>query len=165
MKKGHKNINKFIEMVKDAKVCMLITSIEGQESLSGRPMGINKKIDLDGTMWFFTKKSSYKVEELEKGKKVSITIANTKSNNYLMINGSGSVVDDKAKMKELWSPIMKVWFPLGLEDADMTLIKVTPSEVNYWDGSSNDMVVLFNMAKALITGEEYSEGEQGQIKL
>ncbi len=157
-------ISEFIEMVKDAKVCMLITSEEGQENLSGRPMGINK-IDDDGTMWFFTKKSSHKVDELQKSRAVSIAITNSDSNNYLMIHGSASLLDDKSKMKELWSSVMKAWFPLGLEDPDMTLIKVTPSEVNYWDGSSSKMVVLFNMIKAIVKGEEYSEGEHGTLKL
>lgn len=163
-KEENKNISKFIEMVKDSKICMLITSEEGEENLSGRPMGINE-IDEDGTMWFFTKKSSHKVDEVSKSKKVSIAIANNDSNNYLMIHGSGSLSDDKAKMKELWSPIMKAWFPKGLEDDDMVLIKVVPSEVNYWDSSSSKMVVLFNMIKAIVKGEEYSEGEHGKIKL
>jgi len=65
----------------------------------------------------------------------------------------------------LWSSILKAWFPLGLDDPDMTLIKVSPNEVNYWDGSSNKMVVLFNMLKAIVTGKEYEEGEQGKISL
>jgi len=160
----NQNIEKFIEMVKESKVCMLITNEENAQNLSGRPMGINK-IDDDGTMWFFTKASSYKVEEIEETKKVSIAIANESSQNYLMIHGTATLVNDKSKMKELWSAIMKVWFPLGLDDPDMTLIKVVPNQVEYWDGSSSKMVVLFNMLKAIVTGKEYEEGEHGKINL
>ena len=68
-------------------------------------------------------------------------------------------------MKELWSSILKAWFPLGLNDPDIILIKVTPNEVNYWDSSSSTMVVLFNMLKAIATGKEYEEGEHGKINL
>jgi len=160
----NQNIEKFIEMVKESKVCMLITNEENAQNLSGRPMGINK-IDDDGTMWFFTKASSYKVEEIEETKKVSIAIANESSQNYLMIHGTATLVNDKSKMKELWSSIMKAWFPLGLDDPDMTLIKVVPNEVNYWDSSSSKMVVLFNILKAIVTGKEYAEGEHGKINL
>jgi len=160
----NENISKFIEMVKDARVCMMITSERDSENLSGRPMGINK-IDEDGTMWFFTKKSSHQVEELDRSKNVSIAITNEVNNNYLMIHGAGRLSEDKAKMKELWNPIMKAWFPLGLEDTDMVLIKVIPNEVNYWDSSSSKMVVLFNMLKAIVTGKEYTEGERGKINL
>jgi general stress protein 26 len=165
MKTEHnQNIEKFIEMAKDSKVCMLITKEKSDDGLSGRPMNISK-IDEDGTMWFFTKASSYKVEEIEERKKVSITITNENSNNYLMVNGIGTLVNDKIKMKELWSTILKAWFPLGLEDPDMLLIKVKPNEVDYWDSSSNSMVVLFNLLKSMVTGKVYDEGEHGKINL
>jgi len=165
MKQEHnQNIEKLIEMVKGVRVCMLITNEQNAENLSGRPMGINK-IDDDGTIWFFTKASSPKVDEIEESKKVSIAITNESSNNYLMIHGIATLVNDKSKMKELWSSIMKAWFPLGLDDPDMTLIKVIPKEVNYWDSSSSKMVVLFNLLKAIVTGKEYAEGEHGKIHL
>jgi len=165
MKNEHnQNVEKLIEMVKDVRICMLITNEKNAENLSGRPMSI-AKIDEDGAMWFFTKESSYKVDEIEENKKVSIAITNESSNNYLMIHGIATLVNDKTKMAALWSSIMKVWFPLGLDDPDMALIKVVPNEVNYWDSSSSKMVVLFNMLKAIITGKEYEEGEHGKITL
>ena len=160
----NQNIGRLIEMIKDVRICMLITNEKNAENLSGRPMSISK-IDDDGSMWFFTKASSYKVEEIEESKKVSIAITNESSNNYLMIHGSATLVNDKIKMKELYSSILKAWFPLGLDDPDMTLIKVTPNEVNYWDSSSSKMVVLFNIIKAIVTGKEYAEGEHGKINL
>jgi general stress protein 26 len=143
---------------------MLITNEKDTENLSGRPMGMNK-IDEDGTMWFFTRASSYKVDEIEESKNVCIAISNESSNNYLMIHGTATLVNDKTKMKELWSTLMKAWFPLGLDDPDMTLIKVTPKEVNYWDSNSSKMLLLFNMLKAIVAGEEYKEGERGKINL
>lgn len=160
----NQNIEKLIEMIKGVRSCMFITHGKNTEDLSGRPMGINK-IDNDGTMWFFTKASSYKVDEIEESKKVSIAITNESSNNYLMIHGTATLVNDKAKMEELWNIILKAWFPLGLDDPDLTLIKVTPNEVNYWDSSSSSMVVLFNMLKAIVTGTQYNEGEHGKINL
>ena len=165
MKQEHnENIEKLIEMLKGVRACMLITNEKNTDNISGRPMSISK-IDDDGAMWFFTKASSYKVNEIEETQKVSIAIVNESANNYLMINGTAMMVEDKSKMKELWSSILKAWFPLGLDDPDMTLIKVTPNEVNYWDSSSSKMVVLFNMLKAIVTGKEYAEGEHGKISL
>ncbi len=160
----NENVEKLIEMVKDVRTCMLITNEKNAENLSGRPMSISK-IDDDGTMWFFTRASSYKVDEIEECKKVSIAIADESSNNYLMISGTAALVNDKTKMKELWSSILKAWFPIGLDDPDMLLIKVTPNEVNYWDATSSKMVILFNMLKAIVTGKEYAEGEHGKINL
>jgi len=160
----NQHTEKLVEMLKDARVCMLITQEKDNDNISGRPMAMNK-IDEDGTMWFFTKASSEKVDEIEESKKVSIAITNESSQNYLMIHGTATLVNDKAKMKELWSFITKAWFPLGLDDPDMRLIKVTPNEVNYWDSSSSKMAVLFNILKAIVTGKEYAEGEHGKIDL
>jgi general stress protein 26 len=165
MKPQHdQNIGKFIEMVKDARICMLITRENDVENLSGRPMSITK-IEDDGSIWFFSKQSSYKIDEIEESKKVAIAITDESNNNYLMINGDATLIDNKIKMKELWSATLKVWFPEGLEDPDMILIKVIPNEVHYWDGSSSKMVVLFNMLKSIVTGKEYNEGEHGKINL
>ena len=94
----NKNVEKLIEMVKGVRVCMLITNERNAENLSGRPMSISK-IDDDGTIWFFTKSSSYKVDEIEESKKVSIAITNESSNNYLMIHATAKLVNDKTKMK------------------------------------------------------------------
>ena len=160
----NQDIEKFLEMVKGAHTCMLITKHEGAGNLSGRPMGLSK-VEEDGTLWFFTNKSSKKAEEIAASHNVAITINNESSNNHLMINGTGVLISDTFKIKQLWSPIMKAWFPLGLDDPDMILIKVVPTEVNYWDSSSSKMVVLFNMLKAIATGKEYAEGEHGTIGL
>ncbi len=160
----HEYVEKLTELLKDVKIAMLITNAQSAGHLSGRPMGINK-IDDDGTMWFFTKQSSLKVDELTENNQVSLAIQNDSDGLYLMINGTAELSFDKAKMKELWNPIMKAWFPDGLADPDMALIKVTPTEANYWDGSANALVVLFSMLKAVATGKEYNEGEHGTITL
>jgi len=69
-------------------------------------MGLNK-IDDDGTIFFFTKASSYKVEEIEESKKVSIVMANKNSQNYLMIYRIATLAYNISKMKELRSFLIK----------------------------------------------------------
>jgi len=82
-----------------------------------------------------------------------------------MIHGTAILLNNKTKMKELWSTIMKAWFPLGLDDPNITLIKVTPNEVNYWDSNLIKILVLFNIFKVIVTEEQYKEGEHGKINL
>ena len=81
-----------------------------------------------------------------------------------MINGTVSLVNDKNKMKELWNGTMKAWFPKGLDDPDILLIKVSPVHVNYWDSASSKMIVLFNMLKAIVTEKPYTEEEHTVIR-
>jgi general stress protein 26 len=56
-------------------------------------------------------------------------------------------------------------FPEGLDDPKLTLIKLQPTDAEYWDSNSSSMVVLFNMLKAALTGKQYDEGKHGTIDL
>lgn len=158
------DVSKLVELIKDVRTCMLITIERLSDKRNGRPMSISH-IEDNGTIWFFAKTSSQKIEEIEQNKQVSLSITSESKNIYLMIHGKAELSYDKLKMKELWNPIMKAWFPEGLDDPDMILIKVTPSEARYWDSSASKMVVMINMVIALATGKEYSEGEYGKIDL
>ncbi|MGN6646570.1 MAG: pyridoxamine 5'-phosphate oxidase family protein [Cytophaga sp.] len=163
-KELNQNVNKLVELVKDVKTCMLITIEKYTDILSGRPMSI-ADIEKDGTMWFFTKTTSEKIDAIEQNKQISLAIVNENKNIYLMINGRAELSYNYTKMKDLWSPVMKAWFPQGLEDPDMILIKVIPEDVSYWDSSASKMIVLLNMVKALVTGKEYNEGRHGKISI
>ena len=161
----NQDVDKLVEMVKDIKVCMLITNDTTDEgNLSGRPMGINT-IDADGTMWFFTKNSSLKVDELKADKKVSIAIISETAHVYLMINGTASLVHDKSKMADLWNPTMDVWFPEGVKDSDIVLIKMMPQEVNYWSNNAPTTMVMFGKLPVYVAGEKKPEGEHGTMVL
>lgn len=165
MKTEHtKHVAKLVELVKEVRTCMLITIEKYTEHLSGRPMGISQ-IEEDGTMWFFAKMSSQKVDEIEQNMQISLAIMSESKNIYLMVNGTATLSYDYGKMKELWNPMMKIWFPLGIDDPEVLLIKVIPTEASYWDNSSSKMVVALNMVKAFVTGKEYNEGEHGRIAL
>ena len=95
-----------------------------------------------------------KLKKTGESKRVSIAIAIENSKNYLMILGSAILVNYKTKKKGLCSSILKACFTLGLDDTDMTLIKVSTNDLKHWDNNSSKMVVLFNMWKAIVTGKE-----------
>lgn len=160
----NKSIDKLVEMVKDIRTCMFMTNPETAGSLAGRPMAVNT-VDDDGTLWFFTKESSTKAEQIEADSKVSLAIVDDSNGIYLMINGIANLTQDKTKMEELWNPYVKAWFPNGLEDPELMLIKVTPKDANYWDSSSNTMVEIYHTLKAIVTGTVSNEGEYGRINI
>jgi general stress protein 26 len=75
------------------------------------------------------------------------------------------VIRDSQKAKELWSPVYKAWFPQGLDDPDLALLKVKVESVEYWDTPSNKMVQLFGFVKATLTGKGYQEEGTDHKKL
>lgn len=156
------NMEKFISMASEAKICMMITLEKDATHPSGRPMAMNE-IEEDGSIWFFTRESYHLTDEIEEDKNISLAIISEPQDTYLMINGKARLSDDRHKMEELWKPMLKAWFPDGLDDPDMKLIKVTPTEVNYWDTKTNKMVQLLDMAKSVVQGKQYHPGERGKM--
>jgi general stress protein 26 len=110
-------------------------------------------IDEEGNIWFFTNECSHKASEVSVENTVSLTYSDPNNQTYLSIVAEASLVDDKAKMKELWSPFIQAFFPKGLNDPKLTLLKVQPTDAEYWDSSSSSMVVLFNLLKAVVNGK------------
>jgi pyridoxamine 5'-phosphate oxidase like protein len=74
-------------------------------------------------------------------------------------------VRDRQKIEELWNPIYKAWFPKGLEDPDLALLKVEVQEAEYWDTPSGKMVQLIGFVKAIATGESYKSSKDEHDKL
>ena len=44
------------------------------------------------------------------------------------------MVVDKAKLSQLWSPAMMVFYPKGVDDPDLCLLRVQAQSAEYWDG-------------------------------
>jgi general stress protein 26 len=158
------NLAKFKDLVEDIKTAMFVTQQEDGK-LTSRPMG-TVKVDEDGSLWFFTNEFSKKVEEISRDNKIMLNYASPSSNSYVSVTARAWLVDDHDKMKELWSPVMKAWFPDGLDDPKLLLIRAEPDEAEYWNSSSSKIIVGFKMLGAILKGETYNgEGEHGKIKI
>ncbi len=151
------------DKVEDVRIAMLVTVNQNHE-IHSRPMG-TVDVDEEGDIWFFTNEFSPKVAEVSHENKVLLTYSHPGNNTYLSIKGTASIVEDREKMKKLWNPIIKAFFPDGLDDPKLTLLKVTTAEAEYWDSNSSKMIVGFQMLKAAITGERYDQGDHGKIEL
>ena len=157
------DLNKVQEIIDSIEVGMLTTMQDDGDHRS-RPMQ-TQKLDADGCLWFLTSRESHKTEELLKHPKVNVAYANPESQSYVSVVGEASLVDDPAVKKDLWSPVAKAWFPKGLEDPNLTVLKVKIKEAEYWDSSSSSMVQAYHIAKALITGTQSEAGEHGEVKV
>ncbi len=66
-------------------------------------------------------------------------------------------------MEELWNPILKAWFPKGLDDPNITLLKVSVESAEYWDSTSSTIVQVAGFIKAIVTGTNADGGENEKI--
>ncbi len=142
------------------------TTVESDKSLRSRPMASRQADKWDGTLWFFTKKSSPKVEEVQQNlDQVNVSYSDPNKMSFVSVSGKAELVDDKTKLKELWSPYLKVFFPQGLDDPDLTLMKITANYGEYWDSPSSKMVQLYAMAKAAATKNPKALGENEKVDI
>lgn len=163
MQSHNDQFEKIKELINDVRINMFITKDQSGK-LTGRPMG-TIKVEDDGTLWFFTNEYSSKTDDISHNSEVYLSYSSPSKNSYVTIDGTAVLSDDREKMKELWNPSMKAWFPDGLDDPKIQLIKVTPVEGEYWDNTSSKIVLAFQMLKAAVTGKEFSEGEHGKVAL
>jgi general stress protein 26 len=134
---AHKNlinqegIDKLKELVKSADICMFATHYSN-ESLSARPMS-TQDVDDEGALWFFSQESGNINAEIEADDRVQLFYANKTNSEYLSISGKASVFKDEQKARELWTRWVKTWFTGGPDDPKLTIIKVEPEHIYYWD--------------------------------
>jgi general stress protein 26 len=156
------SIVKLKELIEDIDFAMLTTINGGQ--LRSRPMS-TQKFELDGDIWFFTSDQTHKVDEIEKDNRVNVAYSEPKDNVYISVSGRARLVKDKAKIEELWNPILKAWFPKGLDDPTLALLQISVEEAEYWDSPNSKIVQLVGFVKALITGTPADGGEHGKVHL
>jgi len=156
------SIVKLKELIEDIDFAMLTTINGGQ--LRSRPMS-TQKFELDGDIWFFTSDQTHKVDEIEKDNRVNVAYSKPEDNVYISVSGRARLVKDKEKIEELWNPILKAWFPKGLDDPTLALLQISVEEAEYWDSPNSKIVQLIGFVKALITGTPADGGEHGKVHL
>ncbi len=156
-------VKKFKELVKDVSVCMF-TTVDDHNNLYSRPMS-TVNIDDEGNAWFFTNEFSETIQEVSKDNNVHLIYAHPAKNVYVTVKGSCTVILNRKKIDELWTPLLKAWFPNGKEDPKLCLVKVVTEEASYWNSNSGSMGVYFKMLKAIANREKYQEKDVGKLKL
>ncbi len=155
-------LEKFTELVEEVNICMFITN--NNDDQHTRPMA-TIEVEENGTLWFFTDVRSIKVEEVANEHDVHLVYAHPGKESYLDVWGNATVVTDKQKIKDKWSPIVKAWFPDGEDDPNLALLKIIPNECYYWDAEAGKMIQFLKMAAAAITGSGLADGAEGSLSL
>lgn len=144
----------------------MLTTVEPDGTLRSRPMGLQTD-GFDGTLWFFTRESSPKVDQIEARRTASVAFADPGANTYVSMAGHARIVHDRERMAELWHPLLKAWFPDGLDDPELVLIAFEAERAEYWSSPSTGIVYALGVAKALATGEPADDvvGENEKLDL
>jgi general stress protein 26 len=138
------------KLITNFDTAMLVTiSLDGQPR--ARPMAIAGH-DKGGLLYFATRAEDEKMEEVLRHPEVAVTMQG--GQRFLSLSGTARVETDMQLARELWRPTMKLWFPQGAEDPQLTLILVEPQYAEYWDRAGlRRLEFLWEAGKALVRGD------------
>lgn len=156
-------IRQLRRLLKDVPVGMLTTQTPDGESHS-RPMLVHD-VDDSGWLWFVTDRHSRKACELSQNPHATIAFQSKKGDRYISVQGMAVVVRDDVKLKELWNPTLRAWFPRGRQDPGIVLVAMRVTRAEYWLAPRTRMVRVIGMLKALATGKPQESGKHGVLDL
>ncbi len=160
----NENVQKIAHMIKKMDFGML-TTIDDDGTLRSRPMSTNGNVEFDGDVYFFTYGHTHKVLEAQNNPQVNVAFSDPKNQNYVSLSGTASLVRDKDKMTALWQPALKAWFPKGLDEPDIALLKVSAHKAEYWDAPTSVIAHAIGFVQTLATGKPANVGENEKVTL
>jgi len=150
------NIETFKKLADQIKFCMVTTLNSENETLRSRPMTM-QEVDVNNDMYFFVDTNAEMASDIEQNPGVNIAFSHPGKSSYISVIGEAARFNSMTKIKDLFNPAVKAWFPDGPEDKNLALIKVKVQTVDYWDSPSSKAVQLYAFAKSVLTGERPGE--------
>ena len=163
---AEKKLDDLYDLIDGIEIAMFTTRrADGQ--LVSRPMQTQQRengVDL----WFMTNVETHKLDDLMSDPHVNLAFYKDKSREWVSVSGIATVSTDRDLVRELYKPDWKAW--LGDEGGDrdgspsdprIALILIDAQLVTYMKVTKPRPVVLFEVAKAMVTG---SPPEVGSIR-
>lgn len=157
------SLRKLAALIEGIDIAMLTTRI-GDGRLLSRPLR-SHGTDAEGALWFITDRNSHKIEEIRLQPQVNVAYAGHDRNTYVSLAGRAAVIFDKAKLLELWSPVMMVFYPKGIDDPDLCLLRVEIDSAEYWDGPGGIVGEALYLAMTALTRDPGVLSENESVRI
>ena len=153
-----KKLEDLYDLIDGIDIAMFTTRrADGQ--LVSRPMQTRERtpgVDL----WFMTNIETHKLDDLMSDPHVNLAYYNNRSREWVSVAGFATVSTDRELVREFYKPDWKAW--LGDEgdardgsanDPRIALILVDAQSVVYMKVTKPKPIVLFEVARAMVTGD------------
>lgn len=154
------NIDRLWSLISDIPVAMVVTH-EGQgQNMRARPMAVRPARD-EGAIYFLTDAGAPKTREIRGNQSVCLALADNKSQKYVSISGHAQMIDDRDRVRELWSVYDTAFWP-DKNDPRIRILRVTPESAEYWEGAGR-VVTAVKLVAAIASGERMNVGENEKV--
>ncbi|HEX2167959.1 MAG TPA: pyridoxamine 5'-phosphate oxidase family protein [Longimicrobiales bacterium] len=163
----NRTIEELYELIDDIEIAMLTTR-RPDGRLVSRPMATQERA-AGADLWFVTSTDTEKLDELATDPNINLAYYDNKSREYVSVSGTARTVGDREKIRELYKPDWKAWFPgdganSGTpDDPRIVLIAVDAKSVVYLKVDKPRPVVMFEVVKGMVTGETPDVGDVRRV--
>lgn len=154
------HVDRVWELIGKGRIAMLVTW-DGERQRA-RPMAAMPDREAHA-IYFLTDLSGAKDDQIEQFPIVTLTFADQRHNTYVAVTGRATVSNDRARIRELWSPFVKAWWD-SPDDPGLRMLKVAPDDAEYWD-SPGGPVAEVKMLAAAVTGGKPELGVNARVDL
>jgi general stress protein 26 len=163
------NLKDLYDLIDGIEIAMFTTR-RPDGHLVSRPMATQTQAE--GTdLWFTTDLESHKLDELEFDPHVNLAYYRDRTREWVSVSGIATVSRDRKAIHELYRRDWKAWFgdeggtrDGGPDDPRIGLILVDVHSVTYLKVDKPRPVVLFEVAKGMVTGTPPNVGEPKRVE-
>jgi general stress protein 26 len=163
-----KKLDELYGLIEGIEIAMFTTR-RPDGHLVSRPMATQTQAQ--GTdLWFVTDNESHKLDELEADPHVNLAYYKDRTREWVSVSGTATISRDRRVIHELYRPDWKAWFgdeggerDGGPDDPRLTLILVEVHSVTYLKVDKPKPLVLFEVAKGIVTGSPPKVGSERHV--
>ena len=147
----------------------MMTTRRADGHLRSRAMANQKKAS-GADLWFVCREGTAKLADLANDPHLNLTYYRNSNREWVSVSGTAVVSRDRAKIHELYAPDWKIWFQDEgdprhgtKDDPRMVLIGVTVHAAEFLDIDKPRPVILYELVKGWLTGNEPQLGEMHEV--
>ncbi len=163
-----KKLDELYNLIEGIEIAMFTTR-RPDGRLVSRPMATQTQAE-GSDLWFVTNVESHKLDELDFDPQVNLAYYKDRTREWVSVSGTATVTQDRKAIHELYRKDWKAWFgdeggerDGGPDDPRLALILVDVESVTYLKVDKPQPLVLFEVAKGILTGTPPNVGKQREL--
>ena len=155
------DIDRIWALINDIPVAMVVTHKDQGQHMRARPMAMRPARD-EGAIYFLTDVDAPKADEIRRDETICLALADNKSQKYVSIAGYAEIIDDRDRVKEIWSTYDKAFWS-DKNDPRIRILRVTPRSAEFWEGAGA-VASAVKLVAAIASGERMNIGENEKVE-
>ncbi|MEC5217113.1 general stress protein 26 [Actimicrobium sp. GrIS 1.19] len=138
----------FFEKISDIKFTMLITH-DADGEMQARPF-TTQAAGREGAVWFFARTDTAAVRDIGTSDKVLLCYTDTEKGRFIAAAGRATLSHDRALIEEFWEPAYQTFFPQGIDDPALVLLRIAIDHADIWNPQQSAMQQLISVTKSAL---------------